>query len=347
MTASQPPESPGESTPDGTAGSAPGSPGGGQQPPPPPPPPPAQGPPPGAPGYGQGHGQAPSWSPPPPGAVPPPPPGYAPQSGYGPPPQPGYAQPPQPGYGPPAAGYGPPPYGPPGYGPAGQGGSQGVSVDLKRLRTADYVIAGGAVLYLVFALFPWWDYGDDFFFARLSGFDSGQVSSAFVLFLLAAAWAVLPAFYDLRLGFPRAWVTVGLAALGFLLTLIAWIDTFDAGFSIWALLGLLTAAAILLFAVLTLLPQLRNRPTLPGPLAGAAQWANQPAPQPTGGGQQGAPQGPPTYGQAPPTAPMPTAGQAEGGAIAASRQPPPPPPPPVPPAQGTPGERPPGSANAV
>ena len=275
------------------------------------------------------------------GAIPPPPPGYAPQSSYGPPPQPGYGPPPQPGYGPPAAGYGPPPYGPPGSGPTGPGTSQAVSMDLKRLRVADYVVAGGTVLYLVFALFPWWDYGVDFFCARLSGVDSGQVSSAFVLFLLATAWALLPAFYDLKLGFPRSWVTVGLAALGFLLTLVAWIDTFDAGFSIWALLGLLTAAVILVFAVLTLLPELRSRPALPGALQGAAQWATQPAPQPPGG----APQGSAPSGHTPPTAPMPTAGQ--GDATAVIQQPPPPPPPPPPPTppapEAPPGERPPGA----
>ena len=36
--------------------------------------------------------------------------------------------------------------------------------------------------------------------------------------------------------------------------------------------------SFLLFAILSLLPQLRNRPAVPAGLAGAAQWANQPAP---------------------------------------------------------------------
>ena len=59
---------------------------------------------------------------------------------------------------------------------------------------ADYVIAGGTVLFLILALFPWWNYGDKFFGISysLSGFDSGLVSSAFVLFLLATAWARSP-----------------------------------------------------------------------------------------------------------------------------------------------------------
>ena len=119
------------------------------------------------------------------------------------------------------------------------------------------------------------------------------MTSAFVLFLLATAWALLPAFTDLKLGFPRSWVTVGLAALAWLLTLFAWLESFDGDFSIWALLGLLTATVILVFAVLSLLPELRNRPALPGGLANAAQWANQPAPD--FGQQQGQPGQP--YGQ--------------------------------------------------
>lgn len=239
-----------------------------------------------------------------PGQVPGPPTG--PPPGWAPPQQQGYAGPP-PGWAPPQQqGHGAPPPPPQGWPPPGQPSGGGISVDLKKLRMADWVVVGGTLLYLVLAMFPWWDYGDVYFGElTLSGFEgSGSVSSAFVLFLLAAAWAVLPAFTDLRLGFPRAWVTVGLAALGFLLTLAAWIQTFDAGFSFWALLGLLTAAAILLFALLTLLPQLRGGPAVPGALAGAAQWANQPAPDPTAGPRHTAP--PATAPPAPPaSAPVP------------------------------------------
>lgn len=175
--------------------------------------------------------------------------------------------------------------------PPPQGAGGGIAVDLTKLRIADWVVVGGTLLYLVLGMLPWWDYGDEYLGVfTLSGFEgSGSVSSAFVLFLLASAWAVLPAFTDLRLGFPRAWVTVGLAALGFLLTLAAWSQTFDAGFSLWALLGLITAAAILLVALLTLLPQLRNRPAVPGALAGAAQWVNQPAPDRSAGARSDAP----------------------------------------------------------
>jgi hypothetical protein len=199
---------------------------------------------------------------------------------------------------------GPPPYGAPqpygqqpGYNPYGQpaGNGGGISFDLKKLKVADYVIAGGTLLYLICAILPWVDLGDYFGFDSpgvddtVSGFTfSGLVTFSFVLFLLATVWAALPAFTDLKLGFPRGYVTVGLAGLGFILTLIAWIKSLKYGFEIFALVGFIVAAVIALFAVLSLLPELRNRPGLPGGLANAAQWANQQAPQ---FGQPGAPTG--------------------------------------------------------
>lgn len=280
-----------------------------------------------------------SLPPQPPVGGPPPGPGQPPAYGQ----QPPYGQPPQappPGYGPPPGSYGPPPgFGQP---PPGHPAGSSFSMDLKKLTMASYVIGGGTVVFLILALFPWWKYGDNFFGINysLSGFSSGMVSSAFVLFLLATAWAALPAFYDLKLGFPRAWVTVGLAGLGFLLTLFAWIDTFSVGFSIWALLGTLVALGIALFAVFSLLPELRNGPALPGGLANAAQWANQPAPD-MGGRGQGHPTstyGQPTYGPGathPPTVPPP-AGPAPYAPPPASATPPPPygAPPAGPPAPG-------------
>jgi hypothetical protein len=140
-------------------------------------------------------------------------------------------------------------------------------------------------------LVTWFDLGLGDFLGlevddTISGWSgSGAVRTAFFLFLLAAVWSALPAFYDITVGFPRSWITVGLAALGFLLTLLGWTSDYD--FSIWALLGSLTAAAILLFAVLSLLPELRTRPAPPGEPAGAAPWADQPAPQDGLPGQAG------------------------------------------------------------
>jgi hypothetical protein len=243
----------------------------------------------------------------------PPPPGYGQaQPGYG---VPGYGQPGQGqqpcgqqpyGQQPPPPGYGQQPYGQP---PQGQhnpfaqpAGSGGVSFDLKKLRMADYVIAGGTLLFLILGIFPWYSYDDGFVSFSLSGFElSGNVTSALFLLLLATAWTLLPAFTDLRLGFPRSWITVGLVALAWLLTLFAWIESFEGEFSLWALLGFLTVSAVLVFAVLRLLPELRNRPALPGGLANAAQWANQPAPE--FGAQQGGPGQQAGYGHPAPPAP--------------------------------------------
>jgi hypothetical protein len=217
----------------------------------------------------------------------------------------------------------PPPVGPPAgdaqpYGsPAGTGG--GFSFDVQKLRIADYVVVGGMILYLVMALLPWVDVAH-YLGVNLPGVDttingfqfSGLVTFSFVLFLLAAAWAVLPAFTDVQVGFPRAWVTVGLAVLGFVLTLIAWIRSLSYGFEIWALIGLLAAAAVALFAFLGLLPDMHDRPALRGRLAGAAQWANQQAPdlpRQFGGSRAAAP---PTAPAAPP--PPPPYGPPPGGA---------------------------------
>ncbi|SFL90523.1 hypothetical protein [Geodermatophilus ruber] len=295
-------------------------------------------------GYGQppqGYGQAPEGY----GQPQPPQQPYGqpqpPQQPYGqpqPPQQPGYGQPQppqQPGYGQPQPpqqpGYGqpqPPYVQQPGYGqqqpygqhphgrPAGTGGS--VGFDPKKLSLGDYVVAGSVVAYLIFMIIPW--FSEDFgfgFSVSVNGFDSGLLTLAFVLLLLAGLWALLPAFYDVKLPFPRGLITVGLTGLVFLLTLLEWISTFEVGFSAMALLTFLTSAAALAFAVLTLLPQLRNRPTLPGGVATAAQWANQQAPQfGAGAAQPGQPYGqqPPQYGApqqyAPPPPPPPPAAQA-------------------------------------
>ncbi|MGY1782116.1 hypothetical protein [Geodermatophilus sp. SYSU D01036] len=278
MTSSQPPqlpEMPGQPGPGGQP--AYGQPGYGQQPPP-------YGAPQGQPSYGQ---QAPYGQQPP----------YGQQQPYG-APQP-YGQP---------YGQQPPPGAPSPYGQAPR--PAGPGLDLKRLKIADYVVAAGALVYLVLALLPWATFSssDDFGFDvpgfdvpeisySFSGFEvSGLVTSSFVLLLLAAVWALLPAVVPLDLGFPRSWITVGLAGLAALLTLIAWIQTFDAGFSVFALLGFLVTVAVAVFAFLRLLPEMRTRPALPGAFAGAAQWANQQAPD-FGVGQGGAPGPPAAPGQ--------------------------------------------------
>ena len=207
--------------------------------------------------------------------------------------------------------YGQPYGGAPGFG-APSGAGSGFSVDLKKLKVADYVIAAGTALFFVLALFPWWSYGDNLFGYSLSGFDDGTVSTAFLFFLLTTVWTLLPAFLDLRLGFARGWITVGLAGLGFVLTFFAWVESLSVSFQVWPLLGMLTAAAILLFAILSLVPQLKQRPNVPARLAGAAQWANQPAPEFGQPGRYAGAQTPPTYGQPAPPPPPPPAPGAPG-----------------------------------
>jgi hypothetical protein len=324
MTSSQPPQPPGGYGPPqggqpgygqqpGFPPPQPGQPGHGQQPPQPPygqqppqqqQPPQPYGQPPAQPPYGQQPGQPPYGQQPPPGQPP-----YGQQQPYG---QPGYAQ----------QGYGQQP----GFNPYGQpaGAGAGFSFDAKKLTMASYVIGAGTLVYLILTFFPWFDYSDyvfgvpneaTFINDSLSGF-RGAPAFAFFLFLLAAIWAFLPAFVDVKLGFPRGWITVGLAGLGFVLTLIGWIQSLGGGFYVFALLGLIVALAIAAFAFLSLLPELKNRPALPGNLANAAQWANQQAPDltqqfnaPRPQGQPGQPGQP--YGQQPqaPAGPPPQPGQ--------------------------------------
>ena len=305
MTSSQPPQQPGGSGQPGPGG----QPEYGQQPPPYGPPQGQQSP------YGQSpygqppQGQAPYGQSPygqPPQASPP----YGQQGPYG---QPSpYGQ--QPPYGQPSPYGQQPPFGQPS--PYGQGPRPaGAGFDLGRLKVADYVVAAAALLYLVVALLPWVSIDFDSGFdvpgfdvpdVTVSGFTfSGLVTFSFVLLLLAAVWALLPAFVPFDLGFPRSWVTVGLAGLALLLTLIAFIQTFEYGFSVFALIGLLLAAAAAAFAFLRLVPEMRTTPALPGAFNGAAQWANQQAPdfgqsapgQSTDPGRPTAPGQPGQYGQ--------------------------------------------------
>jgi hypothetical protein len=106
-----------------------------------------------------------------------------------------------------------------------------------------------------------------------------MVVVAFVLLVLATAWALLPAFVDVPVPSPRALVTVGLAAPALLLTLIEWLSEVDNGFTLMGLLTLASSVAVLALAVLRLLSELRDRVPLPGGLAGAAQRAGRPVPR--------------------------------------------------------------------
>ena len=290
--------------------------------------------------YGQpGHGQQPPYDESGYGQPPYGRPGYGQQPGYyaqQPYAQPGYgAQYPQQdhgqyGHGQPQYGqpqYGQQPWGPPGYGqpqygqqpswgqPPGQqapvqqpygqpaGNATQVGFDRKRPDRGDYLVALCAAAFLLFATLPWFTFDFGFGFAEsINGFDFALVTTAAVLLVLAAVWAVLPTVVDLGLPFPRGLVTVGLTSLAFLLTLAEWLSTFEGGFSLFALLTVLAGAAALTVAVLTLLRRLRTRPAA---AVGGTSWSAQqqpgqpwqlPGQQPTHGHQ-------PAYGQQPPSAP--------------------------------------------
>ncbi|RZU33128.1 hypothetical protein [Blastococcus saxobsidens] len=245
----------------------------------------------GQPPYGQQYGQ-PQYGQPPYGQG-----GYG-QPAYGLPPygQPGYPQYGQQPYGQPgyAPGYGQPPFGG-GPGPYGRTPGPGAefSVDLKRIRPLDHVFAGGTLLFLLLGLLPWWRFGDDTFGVTFSGFDDGKVVSAAVLFVLAAIWALLPGFVKATVSFPRSSLTVGLAALGLVLTLFAWLDTLQYDFSSWALLGFLTALALTAVAVLTLRREMRERPPRPSAATAGPYWGGPPgAGQAYPYGYHGPPAGP-------------------------------------------------------
>ena len=150
-----------------------------------------------------------------------------------------------------------------------------------------------AAAFLLFAALPWFTFDFGFGFAEsINGFDLGLVTTAAVLLVAAAVWALLPAVVDLALPFPRGFVTVGLTGLACLLTLVEWLSTFEGGFSLFALLTTLAAATALTVAVLTLLRRLRTRPV--AATGGSTSW---PAQQ-----QPGPPWQPTAYGQQPPPA---------------------------------------------
>jgi hypothetical protein len=221
--------------------------------------PPAYGPPPYGQPYGQPqYGQQPQWQP----------------QYYGQPPAHGqppvYAQPPY--YGQPGVHHQQPPHGAPNPYLRRPGPGAEFSVDLGRLRVLDWIVAGGALLFLGVALLPWWRLGNETFGVSLSGFSSSSVASAFVLFLLAALWALLPGIVKATVTFPRAGVTVGLVSLGLVLTFFAWLDTLQLAFSFWALLGFLTAVGITVAAGSALRRDLAERPPRPSPPAGGASW---------------------------------------------------------------------------
>jgi hypothetical protein len=293
----------------------------------------------GQPGYGQQPGYGGPYGQPPygqPGYGQPPGYGYGPPAHgatYGPPGhgaqywqphgEPTYGQSPwgQPGQGQPAYGQQTPwgqPYGQPQqpWTPPARSGAQ-VGFDRTRVYRGDWLVALCAAAFLLFAALPWFTFDFGFGFSEsVNGFDFGLVTTAAVLLVLATVWSLLPAVVDLGLPFPRGFVTVGLTSLALLLTLAEWLSSFEGGFSLFALLTFLTAAAAVVVAVLSLLRQPRSRQaTTPG----GTPWPTQRPTQQAGQQWQAVPYGqqppyaaPSAPGQAPPTTQWPATPPSEG-----------------------------------
>lgn len=176
-----------------------------------------------------------------------PPPAVGPDDPYAAPPAPGYSAPPPDA----TSGYGTPPPAASGYSapPAGAvGGSRPVSksttsFDPKSLSTAQWLVIGGAVAYLIALILPWWSLDAGSFSVSISGFDNGLLVFAWILFLAAAALVLLPSFgVSLKLPVPVGLVVLGLTGLGLLFTVIRFFNLLGES-SIGKFVGLLAAIA--------------------------------------------------------------------------------------------------------
>jgi hypothetical protein len=131
----------------------------------------------------------------------------------------------------------------------------------------DLVVAGGALLYVLLGFLPWAAVTYDVL-GRVSASGYGfsvLVPAAAVLLVAAAAWALAPALGAPPVGFPRSAVTLGLAALAVLLTLVVWLRSTDYGFEPVPLLALLLAGAVAGAAARSLLGEWRAAPPSPSP----------------------------------------------------------------------------------
>ena len=70
------------------------------------------------------------------------------------------------------------------------------------------------LLFLILSFFPWYNFGRGLLRLQPQRLASGNVKRRSSCSCWRRSWALLPAFTDLKLGFPRSWITVGLAALG-------------------------------------------------------------------------------------------------------------------------------------
>ena len=143
-------------------------------------------------------------------------------------------------------------------------------VAARPVTRRELVVGVGAVLYVALGFLPWASVTFDVL-GRISASGYGfsvLVPLAAVLLVAGAGWAVLPALREVTVPFPRSAVTLGLAAVAFLLTLVTWLRSSDYGFEPVPLLALLVTLAVAAAAARSLLPELRAPAATGGPAEG-------------------------------------------------------------------------------
>ena len=131
----------------------------------------------------------------------------------------------------------------------------------------DLAVAGGALLYVLLGFLPWASVTYDVL-GRISASGYGLshlVPGAAVLLLAAAAWVLAPALGAPPVGFPRSTVTLGLAALAVLLTLVTWLRSTDYGVEPVPLVALLLTVAVAASAARSLPSEWRAAQPSPSP----------------------------------------------------------------------------------
>jgi hypothetical protein len=144
-------------------------------------------------------------------------------------------------------------------------GRRGRGPVLGRLALGDRLVAGGALLYVLLGVLPWASVTYDVL-GRISASGYGfsfLVPVAAVLLVAAAAWTLAPALGAPPVGFPRSTVTLGLAALALLLTLVTWLRSTDYGVEPVPLLALLLTVAVAAAAARSLRAEWRAAPSSP------------------------------------------------------------------------------------
>jgi hypothetical protein len=158
--------------------------------------------------------------------------------------------------------------------PAPAAEPDGLRAGWRALQPTDGVVVACAALYLVCMAVPWFRFDGRELGAgartpdsTVNGFDSGLLTCAAVVLVLAAVCSVASAWAG-RLPLPRVLLPTGLAAVCLLLTVPEWLTTFDVGFSLAGLLTVLCAAAALVWttrASLTALREESGTAGAPGP----------------------------------------------------------------------------------